>query len=68
MRMQKAGHIIKGGDTVAYVVCKTDDEALATMADKALPLSEAEIGEKVLGKARQDQLTPPFLNFSCSRL
>jgi hypothetical protein len=53
MKMQKEGHIIKGGDTVAYVVCKTEDETLATMADKALALSEVEMGKTTLGKARQ---------------
>ncbi|CAO3592284.1 unnamed protein product [Absidia cylindrospora] len=42
LKLRKSGHILKAGDTVVYVICLTDDESNATMADKAIPITEAE--------------------------
>ncbi|KAI8332384.1 hypothetical protein BC941DRAFT_402492 [Chlamydoabsidia padenii] len=48
LKMQQAGHVIKGGDTVAYIICLADDEMNASTADKAISLFEAETGQKTL--------------------
>ncbi|KAI8097000.1 uncharacterized protein BX664DRAFT_275449 [Halteromyces radiatus] len=48
LKMKQNGRIVKGGDTISYVVCIAEDEENVAMVDKVAFPEEAKLGDRII--------------------
>ncbi|CAO3623047.1 unnamed protein product [Cunninghamella blakesleeana] len=68
-RLQKAGKIIKQGDTVEYIICIIQNEKYASVAEKACYPEQIENGEFIIDTEWyiKQQILPPIIRL-CERI